>query len=484
MALTLRIENQTSLPDGGPLSISIEGKRGIDIGRNQYLDWTLPDPSRLISGKHCEVRWRDGGYWLHDISANGTFLQGDENRLKAPYRLRNGDRFAVGHYIIAVELDEEVIPLTAPSASIPAVDYAAIWSSTENLPAPIDPKELKGSNDLRPLQPDFLDWAVDVPQTHSQLAFGQQSAPPQSEAAHSHAESDESWSCGAPKVRPPQPAANPLPNPRRPLPAPPEANVWATETAPSDNSLQSRFKTSGDTRGILPPPAISAKSPASERPEDRGEDQTDREAPREYLTAAAGPAGVDFNQMFARGAGLTDNPFGARDPAEFAEQLGQLTILVFENMRQLLDARQQAKRFVRSADQTTIQALDNNPLKFAPTAEDAMRIMFGSKTRGYLDARGAVIQGFDDVKRHQVKTYAAMQQALKLLLEEFDPANVETKSQADRGLVAMVSSNKARLWDTYVAHWQARTQHQKDGMLKVFMDYFADCYDRVGNDVG
>ena len=61
--LTLRIENETTLPDGGPLSISVEGTRGIDIGRDQYLDWTLPDPNRFISGKHCEIRWRDGDFW-------------------------------------------------------------------------------------------------------------------------------------------------------------------------------------------------------------------------------------------------------------------------------------------------------------------------------------------------------------------------------------------------------------------------------------
>ncbi len=108
MTLTLHIENETSLPDGGPLSVSIKGKRGLDIGRDPYLDWTLPDPSRFISGRHCEVRWRDGGYWLHDISTNGTFMNGAESRLKAPHRLRNGDRFVIGQYVIAATLDEEI----------------------------------------------------------------------------------------------------------------------------------------------------------------------------------------------------------------------------------------------------------------------------------------------------------------------------------------------------------------------------------------
>ena len=116
MTLTLHIENETSLPDGGPLSVSIKGRRGLDIGRDPYLDWTLPDPSRFISGRHCEVRWHDGAYWLHDISTNGTFLNGAESRIKAPHRLRNGDRFVIGQYVVAATLEEEV---AEPSEAAP-----------------------------------------------------------------------------------------------------------------------------------------------------------------------------------------------------------------------------------------------------------------------------------------------------------------------------------------------------------------------------
>ena len=131
MTLTLRIENETSLPDGGPLSVSIAGKRGVDIGRDPYLDWTLPDSTRFISGKHCEVRWHDGGYWLHDISTNGTFLDGEDSRLRAPHRLRNGDRFLIGRYIIVAELDERT-RLLAPSRTVASTDpLPGSWSATE-----------------------------------------------------------------------------------------------------------------------------------------------------------------------------------------------------------------------------------------------------------------------------------------------------------------------------------------------------------------
>jgi type VI secretion system protein ImpI len=136
-----------------------------------------------------------------------------------------------------------------------------------------------------------------------------------------------------------------------------------------------------------------------------------------------------------------------------------------------------AKRLARSSNQTTVQALNNNPLKFAPSTEDALRIMFGPQTRSYLDARRALAQSFDDLKTHQVRTFSAMQHALRLMLGEFDPDVIENTTAGNRGLAGMVGSRKARLWDIYVARWQARTQNHADGMLNAFMDYFADCYD-------
>jgi hypothetical protein len=105
MALSLRIENESSLPDGGPLGVTVTGKRGIDIGRDQHLDWTLPDPTRYISGKHCEIRYEDGAYWLYDASTNGTYLYGSDDRLKGPHCLHHGDRLVIGHYVIAVAID-------------------------------------------------------------------------------------------------------------------------------------------------------------------------------------------------------------------------------------------------------------------------------------------------------------------------------------------------------------------------------------------
>lgn len=445
--LALRIENETTLPDGGPLSITVEGTRGIDIGRDQYLDWTLPDPSRFISGKHCEIRWQDGAYWLRDVSTNGTFLNGSDGRLKGPHRLRDGDRFSIGHYIILAHVSGAP-EAAADVAAGAAPNYDNIWEPVGEAAPPIEARQLKASRDLHPVKPDFLDWAVDLQPARPTPASPQQGASPWDDA-------DAGWAKGSPPPVAPAPAPPAaVPNPRRP--------VWVT----------------GEPNGPWAAPESPDVQPAPARPSDSANADL-----RDRTPAYSADASAEFLRLVARGAGLPEDAFAAQQPAQFAMEVGQFLRLVAENMRQLLEARQQAKRFARSSSQTTVQALDNNPLKFAPSVDEAMRIMFGPPTRSYLGASGAVAQGFDDLKTHQIKTFSAMQHALKRLLEEFDPAAIEKASAAGRGIVGALGSGKARSWDTYTARWQARTHSHEDGMLNAFMHYFSEYYDRDGNKV-
>jgi type VI secretion system protein ImpI len=125
-----------------------------------------------------------------------------------------------------------------------------------------------------------------------------------------------------------------------------------------------------------------------------------------------------------------------------------------------------------------IQALDNNPLKFAPTVDDALRIMLGRPSSSYLGAQQAVETGFRDLKTHQIKTYAAMQSALRLLLDDLSPEGVAASSEEDRGLAGLLGSRKARLWDIYAARWNALAAPHDDGMIDAFMVFFSDCYDK------
>jgi type VI secretion system protein ImpI len=452
MGLTLTIENETSLPDGGPLSVSVTGKRGLDIGRDAHLDWTLPDPTRFISSKHCEVRYRDGGYWLYDVSTNGTFLNGSDGRLRAPHRLQHGDSLTIGQYIVAVALDgedaetrERAAPTARPAA------YRDLWNPTEDAAPPVDRKLLKPASANVPVRPDFLDWAVDVPDTQYGEPGRAPAAPP------TQVDDDLGWAHGAPTRPPPSGSAPAIPTPRRPVWLTSEpSGPWGGATPPSEPSADSAppYEPPPAAAGSASPPAAPAPN-APPRPPD------------------------DFLRLLARGANVPEQTF-AQDSQRLAEELGILLRLVTENLRQLLNARLQAKRLARVSNQTTIEALNNNPLKFSPSTEDALSIMFGPTTASYLNAQQAIEEGFGDLKEHQVRTYAAMQQALAMIVADLDPQAIETATEADRGLTRVIGSRKARLWDAFLARWQAKTRGQDGGLVDVFMQYFAECYDRGG----
>ncbi|MFA6968849.1 type VI secretion system-associated FHA domain protein TagH [Bosea sp. (in: a-proteobacteria)] len=465
MPLTLTIENETALPDGGPLSVTLSGGRGLDIGRDQHLDWALPDPTRAISGRHCEIRFRDGGYWLRDVSTNGTYVNGGSNRVQSPYQLQHGDRLEIGHYIIAVTIDDASRQEPA-QAAMPAFapQPESLWSSSGDEAPPIPRRDLLPPNKHRPVHDGFIDWAADIPTPTAEPV-----APPPPAPAFPPPPGGEDFAW-APYQAPPAPIVEPvapIPTPRRPITADlPAGDPWgeASAAAPSQPVAPLPFTN---------PPPVERSQPF-EAP------------PQPFAPPPPLPAGMpaisagEFVQRFAKGAGVSTSDLGWQDPGAFAEQLGGLMRLVAIELKQLLAARAESKRIARSANQTMIQAQDNNPLKFSPTVDDALQLIFGRPKSGYLSAQKAFDESFKDLKAHQIKTYSAMQHALRMLVEDLDPQAIAESTAQERGLDSLLGSRKAKMWDAYVARWDAKTAPYEDGLVDAFMLYFAECYDRGG----
>lgn len=457
MPLTLTIENETALPDGGPLTVTLSGSRGLDIGRDQHLDWALPDPSRAVSGRHCEIRFRDGGWWLRDISTNGTFVNGGEHRVQSPYRLQNGDRLEIGHYIIAVAIADEAGQ--ASGAAAPPPPYAAqpesLWAPSEDAAPPIARRDLMPPNHAKPVHAGFIDWAADIPAPSTDPA-----PPPARDWSPSAARNDEfAWAPLQPQPLPPEEPVAPIPTPRRP----PTSSL--ASASPWDEPAEAAVPPEAPVEqapepGFMPPPfpAEPAPQPNAPAPISMGE----------------------FMQRFAKGAGVSPQALATQDPGAFAEQLGGLMRLIAEELKGLLAARAETKRIARSTSQTMIQAQDNNPLKFSPTVDDALQLIFGQPRSGYLDAKRAFDESFRDLKAHQIKTYSAMQHALKMLVEDLDPQAINEATAQDGGLGGLIGSRKAKMWEAYVARWDAKTAPYENGLVDAFMIYFAECYDRGG----
>jgi type VI secretion system protein ImpI len=432
MPLHLSIENVTSLPDAGPLTYTLPEKRGgIEIGRDPYLDWVLPDPERVISGKHCEIRYRDGGYWLHDLSRNGTYV--NHLALQGPYRLCNGDRIEIGHYVIGVEVDGE--SAGSPEAAAPEAGAGELWDALEAAP-PIDPDELRPVSRSHPvLAADPLDWMVDLP---TPVAASASAALPVQDAGNIW-DSDE-----------------PVPEPSRG-----QQRVTLPPLDPSDDGRpSSRVPTAP------PPPPVQSPAPAPD---------ADPVAPR----AAASPAFAgDFIRRFADGAGLQPSEIATGDPGELAETLGGLMYLCAGHLSQLLAGRARFKSVIRSSNHTQIEAQGNNPLRFAATPQEALAHMFGPPTPSYLDAAEALEQTFETLKKDQVDIAAAIQSALRRLLADFEPTAIEQSVEAPRnGLFSSERAYKARLWDEFSAQWKTRNA-AFDGLGGAFMRFFQEAYDR------
>ena len=124
MALTLQVRNMAQLANGGPLSVVLD-RRSATIGRASSTDWSLPDADLHISGRHCDILFRNGGYELVDNSTNGTFVNDDAKRLSGPHPLRDGDLIRIGKYEVVAKLGPPPgmvprDPTIPPVANIPA----------------------------------------------------------------------------------------------------------------------------------------------------------------------------------------------------------------------------------------------------------------------------------------------------------------------------------------------------------------------------
>jgi type VI secretion system protein ImpI len=452
MTLVLTIENEQSLPNGAPVSVRLTDKRGIDIGRSAAIDWSLPDPTRFISGRHCEVRYRDDGYWLNDLSTNGTFLNDSARRIQAPYRLRNGDRLAIGSYVIAVaiEADEDSnADVATPAGGEPVGAGTAVAAALAPIEAPdaarLDAEIAQAiASEMPPMAP------AGEPGGAGQRDGAAATRPHTMVRARGFSVAPE-----APAEDVAAPFSGQAPGP-------------AGDTGALDNPQQREARAWSAPERNAP-----AGAPADPQPQIAGDGQS-----AAVQDAGGAPGAEEFLRRFAKGAGIPDHIFARQDGLKVAEELGALMRMAVEDLTQLLNARFKAKRFARASSQTMIQALDNNPLKFAPTATDALKIMFGPRTSGYLDARRALDGAFTDLKTHQIMTFAAMQQAVRMLVEDLDPQAIEAAAGEDKGLAALFGTHKTRLWDLYVARWQAKTLRHEDGLVDAFMLYFAQCYDQ------
>ncbi|WP_073522070.1 type VI secretion system-associated FHA domain protein TagH [Pseudomonas fluorescens] len=102
-----------------PLVRKVFDVSGGVIGRGSECDWVIPDASRVLSSHHGLVAYREGRYFLTDISRNGIRVAGSHERLrKGQARLiSDGEVFELGALTIRARLLEPPQPAGGLQAS-------------------------------------------------------------------------------------------------------------------------------------------------------------------------------------------------------------------------------------------------------------------------------------------------------------------------------------------------------------------------------
>jgi type VI secretion system protein ImpI/type VI secretion system protein len=534
-------------PDAVPPETKRVSGGEFRIGRGPDNDWIMPDPERLLSKKHCIIAFRNGGWAIADTSTNGTFLNRDgeplgQGQVRA---LTDGDRIRFGAYEIEVRITDDQLgfgpapaatrgrsgfddpfgdnPLAPPPPPPAATFTTQAFGSSDPLfggmPAAQPSVTLPG--DFDPLAPaprdDFFgspaqgggfggassggsfgspQGGFGAPQSDPFGPVGRDpfappprdeflGAPTQPDHTPSFSDAftppraipqipeDDDWDLGFGPAKPAAPApvpsaAPPAPPPPPPPPAPPAPPVQA---APPVQEF------------VPPPPPLPAPVAApvaSANP--FVEEPPARPAPAPAYAPAPAPAASSDALLaaFLAGAGIS----GARpeNPEALMQALGSAFRATVSGIRQALIARASIKGEFR-IEQTMIRSRGNNPLKFSADDDDALSALLGLGRRVDMKPDAAVADALRDMRLHELATMAAMQEAVRALLAQLNPAGLRAEAEQGGGLSLLPAQKKARAFEAYEKLHENITRALADDFDRVFGKSFARAYEIALRDI-
>lgn len=123
---------------------------------------------------------------------------------------------------------------------------------------------------------------------------------------------------------------------------------------------------------------------------------------------------------------------------------------------------------------TLIQRTENNPLKFAATADEAVARLLAPPGPGYLAGTAAIDEAMEDIGRHQLALLAGMRAAFEHVFAQFDPARFETDPASHSALRAWGN----RPWKRYAQHYRELLSDPDERFRRLFGEEFARAYEQ------
>ncbi|WP_330209340.1 type VI secretion system-associated FHA domain protein TagH [Pseudomonas sp. AM4(2022)] len=405
------------------------------IGRSSDNDWVLPDPERLVSSQHCVIQYKDGRYYLTDNSTNGVELvkAGIRMRRGNSEPLQDGELIRIGDYEIQARIDFNVQAIDSqPFAGDSPNSFEALMGAVASQPAPTPmiALQFQGASSMETL-PDLFDFLSPT------------AVPPPTVADHVPSEQHD--------FRPPAPVA--VPAPEKPSVQgsviPEDWDLFSDAPAPVVNAAPAPAP-------IIPPPPVVE--------------------PVALPVADAEPP-PDLLQAFLRGAGLDQLRLDKADACAQMESIGRSYRLMVEGLIDVLRARASLKGEFRM-QQTMIRPAENNPLKFAPNADEALLLLLRHGNQAFMAPDLAVRDSFDDLRAHQLAVMAGVEAAIKHLLARFEPAQLEERMGKPGGLSSLFNgSRQAQYWQQFTELYSNISREAQDDFQDLFGREFSRAYE-------
>jgi type VI secretion system protein len=422
MTLRLRVvsDQRRSLGDRSSIVFSAHGGT---IGRSADNDWVLPDPLRYVSAHHARVQFRNGRFYLQDVSTNGSFVNDESEPLarRAPegYPLRNGDVIRIGDYqvVAALDVDVDQPQPTAQDTGAAAVPTSIHALHTLGRAAQTDIGAMLNLDDLL------------VPDTPS--STGEAMLPVNA--------------YGQAVMQAPVRALATPPVPRK-----------IPNTDPDEDSLARR---------------VERLANAAKREM--------QQARSNGVAANANNAQLfDVNtglQVFCRGAGIDAEQLPADAQTRMLHLAGQLFREALMGFRDLDRSRTESRNRFR-IENPPADPDDPRPSLTRSTVEDLLLSLLMSHENRRLDAVQWLRESVAEAKTHELATQQATRAAFVEFLDRLDPAELEARFEraARRGKAR--SADKAQYWELFITFYRNLIEMPADHLPHTFVEAFAAAY--------
>jgi type VI secretion system protein ImpI len=166
----------------------------------------------------------------------------------------------------------------------------------------------------------------------------------------------------------------------------------------------------------------------------------------------------------------------ARVPPETAAAMGSIMRSVVQGLIEVLRARSEIKTEFRMPV-TQVKVSENNPLKFAANADDAIANLLGRRNPAYLPPKEAFEDALNDVRFHQLAMLAGVRAGFEHLMGRFDPEQLQEmfERQGKRG---GLFGGKNTYWERYTERYKEWAADSDETFRRLFGEEFARAYEQ------